>query len=217
MSQNIGIHKIVIGSAFGAFLFSSQVSAQGYAGALITMSRVADGCIERQVCDQTSMGLRAYAGSTVAPEESLRFGNVRVASFELGLMRTGKASSSGDTTKRVIDDGGEPVSVPAKADAQIRATAMTAAAVFEAPIVPQIMVTGRLGLAYVSATADFQVDGVSIRSRTENVLSPYAALGLGFMLSDRVKLVGSVDALRYRVAGQSGVIRQIGFGAEARF
>lgn len=133
-------------------------------------------------------------------------------------MRTAKASSSGPGIKRVIDeDLGEPGDVEATLSSETRATAVTAAGVFELPLAASMVATARVGIAYVSATTESRVDGGSMRSVTDNTVSPYLGLGFEYLLTPRVRLVGGVDAVRYRVDGQSGVISQFGFGAEAQF
>ncbi|NBD20590.1 hypothetical protein GTZ97_07915 [Aquabacterium fontiphilum] len=204
---------IQLGAAFAlGSVFVSPAAAQGYAGAVLSLSKVSDGCPLPEKCDDSGRGGKLYFGTRMA-EPLLRLGAFKVAAMEVGLLRSSKARSQGVELVDIVDEGELPFAVRNT----IKADALTFALVGSLPVADRLALDVKAGAAYVSSTIRYEFDGRSDGSRTRNRLSPYAGLALQYGVLSNVRVGAAVDVFRFNVAGESGVVSQLGFGAEVDF
>lgn len=202
----------------GALLLAATgAHAQGYAGALVMLSNINGGCVEGgPSCDQRgAASARIYGGVSLAKP---RFG---FHSVEVGFMRSGAARSVAPVSVRVEDEFGEPVVVFRDAHFDVRSTAITWAAVTSFPLTQKLDLAGRVGVAYVSTTVNLRGQDLDSLSATTRRFSPYFGVALEYAVSPAVKLIGGVDAYRWRIEGNgvdgTGSVAQFGLGAQASF
>lgn len=207
---------------------SLPAHAQGYAGALLMMSNVADGCPLADKCDKRAAGAKVYFGSRLKPEQTLRIGAASLAAVEVSYIRSGVAKASQVVEVDQIDpEFGGVIQVDATAATRVRASALTLAGVVEVPVTSSVVAQLKGGLAYVAATVNGKIGDDSYGSATTNRFSPYLGLGVRVDLTPSIRAVAGFDAFRYKVSSreindlgslrQSGVITQLGVGAEASF
>lgn len=225
-----------------AWMMASPAHAQGYAGALLSLSNVADGCVLADKCDKRSVAAKVYFGSRLREEDKLKLGPVSLSAVEVSYIRGGTARSSQVLpVERVDEANGGTVFEDAQFKSRVRASALTLAGVVELPIASGVTASAKAGIAYVSATANAQIDGDSYGSKSTNRISPYLGLGIQVAVTPSIRLVGGLDAFRYkadtvvpfvqqvdrlgqlqdlasyRKTSQSGFVTQFGIGAEASF
>lgn len=214
--------KYMIAAIFAGL--TSVTFAQGYVGAIRSLTNVGFDCPANLTCDKSSKGWKFYAGSKLPSSIALDAGFVKVESFEVAYMRFGKATLKGGAkTIKVYDIdeealGNDPFpthQVPVTHSAE--ADALALAFVARAPIFDQFAISARLGVAYVSSTYRTFVDGKTDSSQTKTKVKPYVGLGFEYDIPSIVKLVGTVDMTKYNVAGYSGSLRMVGLGAEKSF
>lgn len=205
-----------LAAGFVAACLANGVAAQGYAGALIMMSNVAGGCLEGSSgCDKAGAGASVFFG-TKLERPVLGFDSV-----EFGLLRSGAARSETTADGRVENEVGEPVDAQLPASIKLRSTAMTFSLVRSYVLTPQLGVSAKAGLALVSTTADYRVDGVFVQSSTKRQLSPYLGAFVEYDLAGAAKLIGGVDVYRWRISGDlvdgADFVYQLGLGAKVDF
>jgi len=195
--------------------------AQGYVGALVTLSRLTEACTPSFRCDDDrKTGQKFFAGAYLPDAQVLSLGSAKINRVEVGAMRMGRVTSTGQVATQVYvndADGERYLTVQVPAETRIQADAIMAAAVMEVPLVQQVNLTAKLGLAYVSATAVLERSGKRFDSVTKTSFQPYVGLGVEYALPFNVQLHGGVDWTRYRVDGQSGSATQVGLGAAVSF
>lgn len=195
----------------------SAASAQGYAGAVASLSRLDFGCTNGSACDEKGMGFKLYAGTKLSPARTLNFGIGAVDAIEMSYLKFGKGKTKGSTEIDFFEDG-SIFPFPVDTTETALADALTVAAVAHVPIIAdQFLVAGRLGVAYVSSTLRRTLDNKSAGGKTSSSFQPYAGLGLEFVIPNVVKIVGSADWTKYEVDGRRGTARLIGLGAEKEF
>lgn len=233
-------HALVLSGM--VWMAAPHAQAQGYAGALLTLSNVADGCVLADKCDKRSVGAKVYFGSRLREEDKLKLGPVSLSAVEVSYIRGGTARSSQvQEVERLDEVNGGTVFEDARFKSRVRASALTLAGVVELPITSGVTASAKGGIAYVSATANAQIDGDSYGSKSTNRISPYFGLGIQVAVTPSIRLVGGLDAFRYKAAtvtpvvqrverlgetvdlvsyrntSQSGFVTQLGIGAEASF
>jgi hypothetical protein len=202
---------------------ASIVSAQGYVGAVRSLTNVGYDCPAGLECDKKSQGWKFYGGTKLPSFMTLDLGFAKVDSFEVGYMRFGKTYTNGaytPVTQYNVDQDAFltsllPVRIVGEADA------ISLAIVGRAPIVDQFAVAARLGLAYVASTLRTEVDGRTFASETKNKIQPYLGLGFEYDIPSILKVTGSFDMTKIDVDGTSASIRSsvrmIGLGVEKSF
>jgi hypothetical protein len=193
--------------------------AQGYAGAVLALSRVADSCVAGLRCERNNpFGFKLFAGASLPVANQLVFSGARLTRVEVAAIQFGKVTSSGLIGKREFDaDLDDYVTVFAPGQVVVQANAIATAAVTEFALNNQLNLVAKLGLAYVSATTSTERDDKRIDSSTKSSVQPYIGLGVEFALPFDVLLHGGVDWTRYRVDGRSGSATQLGVGAAISF
>jgi hypothetical protein len=211
--------SICVAIALGGL--TTIASAQGYVGAVRSLTNVGFDCAEGLTCDKSSKGWRFYGGTKLAPNNSLDFGIGKVNAVEVSYMRFGHATLNGGSRQMssyvYVGINGIPVTVTQSLSYMAEADATSVAAVAHLPIFDQFALSARLGLAYVSSTFRTSVDGRVDSSKTESKFKPYIGLGFEYDIPSIVKLVGSLDMTKYDVNGYNGSMRMIGLGAEKTF
>jgi OOP family OmpA-OmpF porin len=113
-------------------------SAQGYAGALVGLSKISTDCYVGASCDDSDTGYKLYGGYEVAP-------NVAV---EVGYTSFGKAS---------ITDSGDV--------ARLKGSAISVVGAFRYAFTPELMGVARLGLASVTGKYSDTLGGSDSESK----------------------------------------------------
>lgn len=198
---------------------SPAAFAQGYVGAVAALTRLSDACAASLRCeDSNAFGFKVFGGAYLPAGQVLKLGAAKVNRIEVGAMRFGKMSSSGEVSRTFFDgDADAYFTVRFPGTQTVQADAILGAAVMEIPLAQQVNVTTKLGLAYVSATAAVEQAGRKFNSKTKSSVQPYVGLGLEYALPSNVLLQGGVDWTRYRVDGRSGSATQLGLGASMLF
>ena len=198
---------------------SSASHSQGYVGAMISLSRMSDACAQSLRCEgSTNAGFKIFAGSSLPAEQVLTLGSAKLGRVEVGALRFGKTTSSGQVATQVYDpvtDDFPTVLVPGRE--RVQADAILAAAVVDVAVLPNLNLATKLGVAYVSATAVSERNGARVDSQTKSSVQPYIGFGIEYALPYDVQLQGGVDWTRYRVDGRSGSAMQVGLGAAVSF
>lgn len=194
------------------------VYAQGYVGAVRSLSNIDFNCSDEINCHKKGQAWRFYGGVRLAPKSVIDLGAGRIDAVEVAYMRFGAAHSGSYRTVNVYDaNQAAVVQVVKDVVYKAQADALSASFVARFPVVDNFNVLGRLGVAYVSSTLRTEVGGVSDSSETSTKLKPYAGLGLEYEIPSVVKIIGSLDWTRYDASGRSGSLRMIGLGAETSF
>ncbi len=189
-------------------LACSAASAEGYAGAVVALSRVEFGCTSGYSCDYKGHGGKLYAGTQLSANHSVDLGVGKLDALEFAYLKFGGARGNLD-----VPDPFNPQSYNESA----LSDAVAVAGVAHFPVVDQFAIVAKLGLAYVSSTVRTAQNGKSLGETTENHVQPYGALGLEYAIPNVVKIVGSLDMTRYKVGSRKGNARMIGIGAETNF
>lgn len=205
--------NIFIGVAMAGFC--AAVSAQGYVGAVMALSKLSNACTTGFRCDDArGTGFRIFAGHRFTDAEALQLGGgVRINRVEVSGLRFGKQSALGQRTKFLEDSA--TIQVPVSE--QVSATALVVAAGTDYQVHPGIILVGRLGLAYVTATVATTVDGRGDGSKSQNAIRPYVGAGVEYLLPDDIRFIWNLDWTRYSVDGRSGSATQLGLGAAVSF
>lgn len=197
-----------------------SVSAQGYAGAIMALSKVGMECGAVAVsCDRSAHGGRIYFGSQLSEASRINLGVGAIDGIEVGYMKFGHARSAGTASSFMYDPNDQavllPTTVPVTTTTQ--ADALTIAATAHFPVTDALGLAARIGAAYVSSTVKWTREGFSTGSRTSSQLRPYLGLGLEYNIPDVIKLVGSYDWTQFSVDGQKGSATLLGLGLEKAF
>lgn len=188
------------GAAFAA-------SAEGYAGAVFALTKVEAGCLSGYSCDLKGRGGKLYAGSKLSAAKAVDFGFGKIDAIEIAYLKFGD-------TKAELP--APDVFNPALREYSVT-DAIAVAAVAHVPVVDQVSVVGKLGVAYVSSTLRKAQDNTSLGGVTENHFRPYLALGLEYDIPSVVKIVASVDVTKFQTNSRRGPAKMVGLGAETSF
>jgi hypothetical protein len=203
---------------------ASSALADGYVGGVRSKGRISYECNSGLDCKKSAELLRLYAGARIDARNQIDLGGVaKIDSFEFGYWRGNKPSASGLAKMMYYDenvDGGNvlpdnPLNnnfVPVRY--AIGFDALVASAVARAPLVDDLSAFLKLGLAYVTATKRYDMNGASNKSWTASRFKPYLGLGLDYKIADGLSLTGSFDYSLYEVDGTKGSIKSFGVGAE---
>lgn len=207
-------------AALGLVCLCPVAHAQGYVSAVAALTRLSDSCTPGlSDCDDSKVaGFRISAGTELPKGQQLDLGIGRVSRIEVSAMRFGRANHRGTTVVRVTNPNTffpESQNVPAKDE--VSATALAVAAVAEFPVIADLSLTARLGVAYVRGTVTRYVDGLRNGSSSDNAIRPYAGIGLEYSILPQVRLQSGFDWTRYNVDGRSGSATQLGLGAAVSF
>jgi len=205
--------KIIISSAIA--LLSCAAAAQGYAGAVVALTKLGADCAGMLVCDTKGHGAKIYFGSKLAKENQLDFGVGGVDAIEFGVIAFGKGASN--YTREYVDAVSGGPNIVAPATTVNTANALIASVVARVPLFEGASFLVRPGVAYVSSTQRYYVSGVQNGSETATKLKPYVGLGLEFSLMENMKVVGSFDWTKFDVANQKANLTSLGLGAEIGF
>lgn len=219
--------KTIVAAALLASVFTA--SAQGYAGAVIALTKFGNGCDATLSCDKAKGSMKIYAGSKFKSANTIDLGVGSINAFEVSYIKFGSRRSSGNFDVPDVTDGSiVTTAYPGEKLEQI--DALTAALVANFPIVEQLDASVKLGLAYVSTSTKTQVNiNEVVRSQggeTTNKLKPYLGLGLAYAVPDVFKVVLSYDLTRRDTsqgkgniapAGKSGSISAFGLGLEKAY
>lgn len=197
----------------------SSVHAEGYAGAILALTRLDIPCEASVPCDRKANGGRIYFGSRLSDASRIDLGVGAIDAVEFGYMKLGTAKTVGTATTYVFDPDDQtivtPVTVPTTARTQ--SDALTIAAVMHFPVTTNLSFAARAGAAYVTTTVKRTQDGLSSGSRSESHLRPYVGLGVEFDIPQWVKVVGTFDATQFEVNGKKGSAQLMGLGLEKAF
>lgn len=178
--------KILCAAVLAAL--AGAASAQGYAGALIGMSRYDIDC-EGASCDKGDSTGKIYGGYTVSPGLSVEVGYINFGEFS--------ADGSGTALK-------------------LKSTAFLVGGAFRSELSPDWAATLRLGLSRVKTKAE-ATRGALAGNRSDTNVGIYAGLGVEYAITSTVKLVGAWDFTRFEVGDESGSVHNFGVGAQVGF
>lgn len=197
----------------------SSVHAEGYAGAILALTRLDIPCEASVPCDRKANGGRIYFGSRLSDASRIDFGVGAIDAVEFGYMKLGAAKTEGSATTYKFDPDDPAVvnSVLVPATVKTQADALTFAAVMHFPVTTNLSFAARAGAAYVTTTVKRTQDGLSSGSRSESHLRPYVGLGVEFDIPQWVKVVGTFDATQFEVNGKKGSAQLMGLGLEKAF
>lgn len=210
--------KFLLTTSFLALASSAALADGGYVGAVLALTKVQAGCPAGFDCDRSAMGGQLYGGTRLKPNQVLDLGVGSVNAVQVGFLRSGdqKSNGTGIVSRNNITLGGpEDVTVPATETVQ--ASAIYAALVANFPVVTDLNLSARLGLAYVTSTLNKGLDGLSNAGESAAKLKPYFGLGADYQVGNGFSLVASLDVTRYDVSGRQGNITAFGLGAQKGF
>jgi OOP family OmpA-OmpF porin len=162
-------------------------SAQGYAGALVGLSKISTDCPFGTSCDDSDTGYKLYGGYEVAP-------NIAV---EVGYTSFGKTTLTAGAAK-----------------ATVKGSALSLVGAFRVAFTPELTGVARLGLA--SVTGKYS-DNVGSASESDSKIKLYTGLGLEYAVTKEFKIVGAFDLTNVEVGGDSGTTYLFGAGAQMAF
>lgn len=210
------MYRFIFVGFLSVFAIASQ--AQGYVGAVASLSSIGIDCANKLTCDKKGFGARFYAGSKLSAENQIDFQFGKIDAFEVGVSNFGKASSTYIRTYTITDVVNGGTTTQDRTISTVgTANALTFAAVANMPVTTELAVLAKLGVAYVSSTARYYVDGVANASETETKLKPYLGLGASMVVFDSLKIVGNYDVTAFDVAGRKSRASSFGLGAEMSF
>lgn len=200
--------------AAALFAAVGSSSAQGYMGAVVALTNFSASCTDPLVCHDKGHGIKLYAGSRLDKEYQLDIGVGKIDAVEVGVVNFGKGRLN--YSQQFIDANTSNVYAVDAATVNT-ANALIGAFVMRMPVVDQLAFLVKPGIAYVSSTQRYYVQGVQNGSETATKLKPYLGLGVEYGIVDNVKIVGAIDWTQFDVAGQKANIYSFGLGAEVGF
>jgi hypothetical protein len=215
------MYRFVVASILCLAPFMSH--AQGYVGAVAALSSIGIDCADKLSCDKRGRGIKLYGGTKLSPNNRIDIGSIgSISAIEVAAINFGKVSTTENSAPYTVVDTTINFSV---SDTPVTravtktgtSNALAIAAVADFPIVTDLVLSLKLGAAYVSSTLRTYVDGVENGSVTETKLKPYIGLGLSYAIVDSVKIVGSYDRTGFDVDGRKSHSSNIGLGAEIGF
>ena len=204
--------KTVIASAMT--LLCGVAFAQGYVGAVVSLTSIGTDCSGVASCDKKGRGGKVYFGTKFAKANQLDFGIGSVDSLEFGVVTFGKGATT--YTKQYLD-ANTSTTYDLDASTSNTANALVGTVVVRLPLFDGAAVTVRPGLAYVSSTQRYYVAGAQNGSETATKLKPYLGLGIEFSLFQDVRVVGAFDWTKFDVADHHSSLKAFGVGAEIGF
>lgn len=179
--------QILAGAA--ALVLSGAAAAQGYVVASVGSSRLSADCAGTTSCDNTDVGFKFLGGYKFMPN----------LAAELGYFNFGKATASASGV-----------------NAEIKNSAFGGGIAVHGDLAPNWPAVARLGVAQVKTKLSGSVAGVGSASVSDNNVSLYGGLGIGFKLAKDVSLDGAWDfsKSKFDVNGvsDSGSINMISVG-----
>lgn len=192
----------------------SAAMSQGYVGAVAALSRIDGACQGQDTCDHKGHAVRAYFGSALSPDHQIDLGIGKISSVEVGIISFGKGGSTGSV---VYTDSGSASPYNRSGQRSTTANALTFSAVSTFPFGGGVSGLARAGVAYVSSTVRYHIDGVENGSETATKLKPYLGLGVEYEVVDNLKVVGAFDWTQFDVAGNKSSLKSFGLGAQVGF
>ncbi len=195
----------------------ASASAQGYAGAVVGLSKIHVDCGGLSPCDDKGKAFKIYAGTQVK-EGLVNTERFKLDTVEVSFIRFGSAKvNTGGRTLTYNDEEGNEVNEVASTENRTKAQALTLAGVGRFLITPQLTASAKLGVAYVDTTVARYVSEASEGSNTKNKFKPYLGLGLEFSVHQNVKLVASFDHTKLETEDSKGTLQMFGLGAQIGF
>lgn len=195
--------------------FCGLAVAQGYAGAVVALTKLGADCAGMMSCDTKGHGVKIYFGSKLIKSDQFDFGVGVVDAVEFGVMSFGKGAVN--YSKEYVDAVNGGPNIVAAATTVNTANALIASVVARVPLFEGANFLVRPGVAYVSSTQRYYVSGIQNGSETATKFKPYLGLGFDFSPMDGVKFVGSFDWTKFDVASQKSNLTSLGLGAEIGF
>lgn len=173
-----------------AALLSTAAMAETYVTGGVGLGHLNEDCSGTDSCDNSSTALKVALG----------YGLNDTWSAELGYVSFGKAKAtlSGVT-------------------AEVKATAVTLAAVGKAPISPSLTGLARLGFANVTSDISASGFGMSLNLGSETKFKPYFGLGLAWNLSKELAVTADADFTQAYDGFDNYSVRALTLGVRASF
>jgi len=175
--------------AAAALVLSGAASAQGYLAASVGSSRLTADCTGTSSCDNTDVGFKLLGGYKFMPN----------LAAELAYFNFGKATASAGNV-----------------NAEVKNTAVGVGIALHGDLAPNWPAVARLGAAQVKTKLSGSVAGLGSASVSDNNISLYGGLGIGYKLAKDISLDGAWDFSRskYDVNGvrDSGSLNMISIG-----
>lgn len=183
---------LVLGAV--ALALSASACAETYVGLALGPSDIDLDCRYASQCDGGDTGLKLYGGY-VLPQSP-----VPNLALELGYISFGEARASTAVSARTVE-----------------ASALTFGGALRLKLAPAFNVVGRLGLAYVDASASGTLGPFLVSSSSDSALKLHYGLGLEYAINKQFKVVGSADFTDYDTGAESGSARLLGVGVQYGF
>lgn len=199
---------------------SLVAGAQSYIGGTVGAPSFKIDCSGATLCDKgKDAALKVYFGAKFEDKHVIRLGSsLTIDAVEMGLMSFGRAKVVAEREFPVADeDTGAISNVVKTSENLIRARAIAAAIVGRWQIAQPAAVLLRVGGAYVTASADESINGVSNGSAVESKLKPYVGLGLEYDLAGVLKLTAGWDVTQYETGTFKGTLSMWGLGVQKDF
>jgi OmpA-OmpF porin, OOP family len=173
--------KVLLAAALTAVC--GVAAAQGYAGALIGMSKLNTDCVPTVSCDDTDTAFKLYGGYNVSDN----------VSAELAYTNYGKVTLTG-----------------AGGSGEVKYHGISVGAAMRFPLTTDFTGVGRLGLAFLKGKASASGVGGSA-SATASSTELYAGLGFEYAAMSDVNIVGAFDITDGGDVYLFGIGAQVGF------
>jgi OOP family OmpA-OmpF porin len=176
-------------AALGLGVAAVSAQAQGYAGALVQMSKYNSGGICESYgatdCDDKATGYKVYGGSVIS--ESM---GIEAAWIDFGKVKPRLGASQGEG----------------------RVKSIVLAAVLRADVYRGLVISGKAGLAATTAT-------VSAGGEDDDEQHPAIYLGasIEYPIYKTLKVVGAFDFTRAQINGEKFGVSAFGLGAQVGF
>ena len=192
------------------FSLSMLANAQGYIGVAAAKSNVGIDCAGKTLCDHKGFGAKLYAGTKMSAGDP-------VDAVEVGVMNFGKSRSSALVNYDDVNTPITGISTLREVSTVGLVNALTFSGVLNFTVTDGLVLTTKMGVAYVSSTVRTYVDGAPNGSVTATKFKPYLGLAASFSVDENVKLVGSYDLTVFDVDGKKSHAGMMGLGAEVQF
>lgn len=197
-------------------VLSPAALAQGYVGAVAALTRVDVSCLPGVSCDNNGFGFKLFAG-TKLEKPLLKLGGGGVDVVEVAAMRLAKGRYNG-RTEITVNGGSGPVVANVPASVTLGVNGLVASLGASFPLGQRFAVTPKLGVAYMTATGEYVVDGARMGSVTKSSVQPYLGVSADYLLGQGIKLTAGLDWTRFRLAGSENEDAMLlGLGAAVSF
>jgi hypothetical protein len=211
-------NTIVLGSLA---LVAVCSQAEGYVGGSFLLNKHVIGCAENNACSNKMGGYQLLAGARLSDRFSFKTDEFALDTVEIGLSKFGRIDASrsvvGYYYPTVAPRKGLLTARAVPATTSVSSNALYSALIARAKVIPDVELTGKLGLAYVSSTSHDTREGVSVGSQTENHFAPLFGLGAEYTVMEGLGVSVDLATTNFKINGESGRLRSLGIGVRYHY